>query len=847
MRRTTIDFGIDLGTTNSSIAVADDHGAQIIPNKLGAGITPSAVWIDKRSSLHVGDEAKRRALDDDPDNAAVEFKLRMGMNGEGIEKHFAGSDRLFSPEQLSAEVLKSLRTDARAALGEDVQSAVITVPAAFEQPATAATQSAAILAGITRCPLLLEPVAAALAYGFQSERENVYWLVYDFGGGTFDAAVMRIRDGLIHVENHDGDNQLGGKLLDWDIVTERLLPAALEQFDLPDFRRGNPRWASAFGRLKLIAERGKIDVCRTRAPVEIAFDNWCTDGRGRSVDFAYTLTPEDVATLSRPYLRRTLNLCRKTLRGAGLEAGAIERVLMVGGSTLNPWIRETVQGELGCPVEYGIDPVTVVARGAAIFASTLELKAASDVAAIQVVDDRSADGPWRVQTEHSPVGNLQDPDVGGRIIAPAGRDPTGFTLEFVDRDTNWRSGRITLGSSGVFLTQLYAVTTGRHTYGIELCDPTGSPVQTTPSALVYAYMLNLPNAQPASQTIGVGLSNGNVAVYVRKGESLPVAKAMDHITTKTLRGGRRDDVLRIPLLEGEYTRAVRNHGIGAIEITGADLERDLPAGSIIEVSVKMDESQQIRVHAYIRVFEIDFDVVFSPVSERQTLERLVHEASALRERLSSARTEAEHITVPVAIEVLRRIDEEDLLETIRKLIEAAANDPDSLGMLDRRLRELAALVDRLEDALRFPKLVDQARQIRAGTEKLVEESGKESDRQLLKSLEADFGKALEQQNADMLRRIIQEYDALWWKVRDRDPAVHLGRFDYCLARRDQMTDPILAERLIEQGQRAARADDIETLKYVNRQLLPLLQSQPTGESSTRHHNIGDTVTSYYMT
>lgn len=844
MRRTTIDFGIDLGTTNSSIAVADGQDAKIIPNKLGAGITPSAVWIDKRRNLHVGEEAKRRALDDDPYNAAVEFKLRMGMSGEGIEKHFVTSDRLLSPEALSAEVLKSLRTDARAAMGEDVQAAVITVPAAFEQPATAATQSAAILAGITRCPLLLEPVAAALAYGFQSERENVYWLVYDFGGGTFDAAVMRIRDGLIHVENHDGDNQLGGKLLDWDIVTERFLPVALEQFDLPDFRRGNPRWESAFGRLKLIAERGKIDVCRTRAAVEIAFDNWCTDGRGRSIDFACTLTPDDIASLSRPYVRRTLNLCRKTLRGAGLEARAIERILMVGGSTLNPWIREAVQSELGCPVDHCIDPVTVVARGAAIFASTVELKASKDVV-VAPGGDWAAD-TWLVQTEHNPVGNQQDPDIGGRIIAPAGRDPTGFTLEFVDADTKWRSGRLTLGGSGVFLTQLYAVTTGRHTYEVALCDPAGTPVSTEPRSLAYTYMLNLPNAQPASQTIGVGLSNGNVAVYVKKGDSLPFAKAMDHITTKTLRAGRRDDVLRIPLLEGEYTRAVRNHGIGAIEITGADLERDLPVGSIVEVAVKMDESQQIRVHAFVRVFEIDFDVVFTPVSERQSLERLVREATDLRERLSTARSEAERIKTPATIEVLRRIDEEDLLETIRKLTEAAANDPDSLGMLDRRLRELAALIDLLEDALRFPKLVDRARGVRADAEKVVEANGRESDRQLLKSLEVDFQKALELQNADMLRRNIQEYEGLWWMVRDRDPAVHLARFDYCLARRDELSDPILAERLIEQGQRAARSNDIETLKYVNKQLLPLLRAQPTGGDVTRHLNIGDTVTSYYM-
>lgn len=219
----------------------------------------------------------------------------------------------------------------------------------------------------------------------------------------------------------------------------------------------------------------------------------------------------------------------------------------------------------------------------------------------------------------------------------------------------------------------------------------------------------------------------------------------------------------------------------------------------------------------------------------------------LRERLSAARTEAEHIATPTAIDVLRRVDEEGLLETIGRLTEAAAIDPDSLGMLDRRLRELAALIDRLEDALRFPKLVERAQGVRADTEKVVDQNGRESDRELLKSLEVDYRKALELQNADMLRRNIQEHEALLWMVRDRDPAVHLARFDYCMARRDDLTDPILAERLIEQGQRAARGNDIETLKYVNRQLLPLLRSQPPSDDAAKHLNIGDTVTSYYMT
>ncbi|MFW6106894.1 MAG: Hsp70 family protein, partial [bacterium] len=263
MQRRSIDFGIDLGTTNSTIAVIDGTDARVIPNKVGSGITPSAVWIDKRDSIHVGQEAKLRALVDDPDNADLEFKLRMGLGAEG-KKLFVRSGRELLPEELSAEVLKSLKTDVQTNMGEELRAAVITVPAAFENPSTNATMKAAKLAGFATSPLLLEPVAASLAYGFQSESENVYWFSYDFGGGTFDAAIMRIRDGLIQVVNHDGDNFLGGKLIDWDIVTKKLVRAITGQFNLPEFTRGNPRWKVAFGKMKYHAEQAKIEVCRSR-------------------------------------------------------------------------------------------------------------------------------------------------------------------------------------------------------------------------------------------------------------------------------------------------------------------------------------------------------------------------------------------------------------------------------------------------------------------------------------------------------------------------------------------------------------------------------------------------------
>ena len=256
MARTTIDYGIDLGTTNSSIAVLAGTVPEVVPNKDGSVMTPSAIWFDKRGKQYVGKDAKARSLDDE-ENAAVEFKLRMG---ENWRKTFRRTGKQMLPEELSAEVLKSLKADVHTNKGEDIKAAVVTVPAAFELPQCEATRRAAVLAGFSLSPLLQEPVAAALAYGFQSASNKVFWLVYDFGGGTFDAAVIQVRDGVIQVVNQAGDNYLGGKNIDWDIVEKLLIPHLLRRRHLDDFNRTNSKWRSAIAKLKYCAEEAKIQV-----------------------------------------------------------------------------------------------------------------------------------------------------------------------------------------------------------------------------------------------------------------------------------------------------------------------------------------------------------------------------------------------------------------------------------------------------------------------------------------------------------------------------------------------------------------------------------------------------------
>ncbi len=846
MERTTIDFGIDLGTTNSTIAVIDEIDAKVIPNKGGSSITPSAVWLDKRGNLHVGQEAKLRALVEDRKNADLEFKLRMGRGADG-KKVFERSKREMYPEEMSAEVLKALKTDVRSNMGEELTAAVITVPAAFENPQTTATRRAACGtteqevrlgarpmagAGLQQCVLLLEPVAASLAYGFQTESENVYWFVYDFGGGTFDAAVMRIRDGLIQVVNHDGDNFLGGKLIDWDIVTKKLIPSITAQYNLPGFSRGSERWENAIGKMKYYAEQAKIDVCRSEAPAEVWIESLCEDADGKEVDFAYTLTPEDVQEVSQPFIERSLELCRSTLKATGLSGSNMERILMVGGTTLNPWVRNAVKSELGSQLEFGVDPVTVVARGAAIFASTQPL---SDTHSVAVPE-----GTWRIQIEHKPVGNVTDPDIGGRVVAPDGHSAEGCTIEFVDLKTQWRSGRVTLSTEGIFMTQLYAEKHRRHEYGIELCDSTGTRIPASPSQVAYTLGVIPEENPPAAMTIGVGLADGSVARYVSKGTRLPCRKTLDHYTVFPLRAGHAEDVLRIPLIEGEQPRADRNHGIGVLLITGADIRRDLPAGSPIEVTLRMDTSQQIRMHAYVNPLDEDFDVSFEGLMESKSIAELRDDGMAQKNRLAEIRDKAASMEALAATAILSQIEDQQLISQIDTLTEAAESDPEAIAQLDRRLRELAAAVDAAEDAVAWPELLEKAEASRKDAEAEANENGTENDRRVLRVLLEENRHAAEAMDPELLRRNINELDSLWYEIVERKPGFHLGRFEWLVDRMSSMRDPAQAERIVTQGRRAISNNDVDALKAANRQLLAMLPRSI--QDQDKHRNIGGTMT-----
>ncbi|MFE7270053.1 Hsp70 family protein [Streptomyces sp. NPDC057623] len=365
----TIDFGIDLGTAHSAIAVAENGRARVLKNSDGRDRTPSAVWMPREGTAHVGRRARERAASD-PHDAHAGFGLRLGVAGAVHPFRRAGVS--LTPEQLSAEVLRSLCRDAAHELGEPPAAAVIAVPAGCSAERADATRGAAVLAGLSGdCPLLPEPVAAALAFGADGAWESGHRMVFALGSAGFTAAVVAGRGGGFRLLRQVGDPRLGGASIDRAVVDGLLAPAVERDLGLADFVRGDPRWRTNFARLGAAAETAKTELSRARS-TEIITD--LRDDSGRERTFWYTLTRGALDDLALPSYARAVECCRIMLAEGSLRPDHIDRLLLVGGATLAPGLRELLadprQG-LGIPLDHSQDPTTVVARGAALHAGTV--------------------------------------------------------------------------------------------------------------------------------------------------------------------------------------------------------------------------------------------------------------------------------------------------------------------------------------------------------------------------------------------------------------------------------------------------------------------------------------------
>ncbi|EOW3720822.1 molecular chaperone DnaK [Listeria monocytogenes] len=343
-------IGIDLGTTNSAVAVLEGGEAKIIPNPEGARTTPSVVGF-KNGERQVGEVAKRAAITNP--NTISSIKRHMGTNyKETIE------GKNYSPQEISAIILQYLKSYAEDYLGETVDKAVITVPAYFNDAQRQATKDAGKIAGLEVERIINEPTAAALAYGMDKTETDQTILVFDLGGGTFDVSILELGDGVFEVHSTAGDNELGGDDFDKKII----------DYLVAEFKKDNGIDLSqdkmALQRLKDAAEKAKKDLSGvTSTQISLPF---ITAGEAGPLHLEVTLTRAKFDELTHDLVERTIAPTRQALKDANLSASDIDQVILVGGSTRIPAVQETIKKELGKEPHKGVNPDEVVAMGAAI-------------------------------------------------------------------------------------------------------------------------------------------------------------------------------------------------------------------------------------------------------------------------------------------------------------------------------------------------------------------------------------------------------------------------------------------------------------------------------------------------
>ena len=383
-------IGIDLGTTNSAVAVMEGAEPEILVNAEGDRTTPSVVGFAKDNERTVGKAAKNKAVTN-PENTVASVKRFIGRsynetaeeqktvsynvkNGNGGRAVVAIDERDYMPEEISAMVLQKLKADAEKRVGEPITQAVITVPAYFNDAQRQATKDAGKIAGLDVLRIINEPTAAALAYGLDKTNKDEKVLVFDLGGGTFDVSVLELGDGVFEVNSTAGDNHLGGD--DWD---QRIIDWIADKFKADngiDLRQDK----MAMQRLKEAAEKAKMELSSTtQTNINLPF---ISAGAAGPLHLDYTLTRAEFERITKDLLDRCKLPVEQALKDAGLSNGDIDQVILVGGSTRMPAVQELVEKITGKKPNMSVNPDEVVAMGAAVQGGVL----AGDVEGILLLD-----------------------------------------------------------------------------------------------------------------------------------------------------------------------------------------------------------------------------------------------------------------------------------------------------------------------------------------------------------------------------------------------------------------------------------------------------------------------------
>ncbi|WP_407532151.1 Hsp70 family protein [Elizabethkingia miricola] len=763
MARTKIDYGIDLGTTNSAISRIENGEATIKKTDTLKDTMPSCVYINKKQAIQVGDSAynalKRDKLgamktwDNSDSNSYIEFKRTMGTDKKYISSNF-GKD--LNSEELSAEVLKTLKSFIK---DETVNAVVITVPAAFGNNQKEATREAAKLAGFNHIELLQEPVAAAMAYGLDSKKKDGFWLVFDFGGGTFDAAILKVEDGIMNVIDTEGDNYLGGKNLDLAIVDEIILPYIKENYEISSILADDNKKQILRDAMKFYAEETKIKLSfnDTHNILSDLGDIPGEDDNGEEFELDITVTQSDMERALGPIFQKAIDICKKLLERKNLKGSSLDSLILVGGPTFSPVVRKMLEQQI-CKPDTSVDPMTVVSKGAALYASTVEISEAikeqtRDKSKIQIEIGHEAS---TVELEEFVTLKILTDKTEGTI-------PEKVLAEITRSDKAWSSGKVEINEIGeVIESKLIEGKT--NSFEITLFDDKGNILESEPKEFTVIQGSKIGSATLA-YNFGIEIKKKESGKIVfetlknlEKNKSIPAIGTRNGLKTqKQIRPGMESDFIKIPIYEGEHeaegTRAIHNNHVTDIIISGAELPALLPENSDVDLTVNVDRSEQITVTAYIPYLDFSYEA---------TVERSIQsiDTNWLSNEIRKAKGSIEELKEEGIQEDKVQKAETEIAE-LEKKFENNKYDVDSKQEVLTNLRKALKVVDELADGTEWPKLEEELKEEFYRLEKANQDFGNEGSTQVVNQLRSQLEEVLKTQDIKIGKHLLSEISSLF--------------------------------------------------------------------------------------
>jgi molecular chaperone DnaK len=785
--------GIDLGTTNSTAAVFNGERIELVRGTDGSVLKPSVVWFDDKGKARVGRRALRY-LERDPENTRTEFKRLMGTRGA---ISFPGPRLELMPEQISAEVVRSLRGDVAEQFGFEPETAVVGVPALFEVPQSAATTEACRLAGFQRVELLQEPVAAALAAGWDDENIGERWLVLDMGGGTLDVSLLETRDGVLRVAGHDGDNFLGGRDFDWAVVDwagRRINDAHSLNLD-----RANPEHSEALRRLKSACEEARIELTRRRS-AEIIVDQLEIDGDCRDIEL--DLSREQLEQLIDPVIDRAIRVCRRLLDSHGLDSGELARIALVGGPTVTPRLRERLVTSIEAPLAEGLDPMTLVAQGAAIYAAATGLDARPR--------QRQTAARCRIWLQYPSISSDLNPYVVGKVtVDQGGTMPT--SLRFVRDDGGWTGEWHEIGEEGELVAMVELLPKQPNRFQVEAMAA-ANPIPISPESISIFQGLTITDP-PLSRTVGVALADDTVQVYFERGTALPARRTFRVRTVESIAKGVAESSLCIPIVQGEVRIAHLCRLVGSLEIRGDHVKATLPTASEVELTLSLDRGGALSAQAMVPALDQVFEKVAHLAVPEATPETLQAAAEAIEEKLNQLRGKAFRGGDHRRIEALGDL-ESSFAAACTDVAAALGGDTDAAQKAQRAFLEIETTLEQLELDEQWPELIAEGDDRLAIAFSWVAAYGTEQEQTMLESTAQEMVQAQKRRRLGAYQRCLERINRLADAAYFRYPAAWQDCFNRAASQIDACSDLRRARRLVEEGRAAIRDGNQERLKDI---------------------------------